>query len=932
MRLLLLAATLCAAMATPAAAQRNYNLDLLANVPFPGETGSDCWGYVDTASVEYAVMGTSVATYIYSLEDAQAPVQRARIPGANSPWRDIKSFGQYLYVVADRGTDGILVIDMSGAPTTITHEFYRPTVTVGGAATLLERAHNLYITREGYLVLAGSNIHGGTPLFFDLNVDPEAPPFVGASRPEYAHDVFAERGRLYSSDIYAGEMTIHDYTNPAAITALGSAQTTNNFTHNAWPRSDDAYAYTTDEVTGAFVDAFNVADPTAIRRVDRFRPDESFESGSIPHNTHVRGDWLATSWYRDGVIITDALRPHNLVQVGQYDTYPQGQGSGFDGCWGTYPFLPSGRLIASDINSGLYVFETNYERGCYFEGTVIDSVTRERLGSVLVDFDGRVAQRTITDAAGDFATGIYDEGTYAVEFSREGYLPKTVPATMERGEVNFQIIELAPIKVNAFTIRAVTPLGVTIPDPVVDVSFRERVGTDNRYDILIGKWGYRTRMLQDTGFAEGTPVQLVVELEPGYADEFVLDLGWETTSDASSGNWERGAPQATVFNGVTAQLGTDVAGDLGGLAYVTGLEAGGSAGANDVDNGVVQLRSPAFTLEGLSNAAIRFQYHFFVGGGSSTPDDTLVVRLTNGSQSIELLRTATATTGWTEFESAPIGGRIAFTDAMQLVVETSDLAVAGHLVEAMFDDFEVLASSAPTVTVSANSGCAPFTVTFTGVGEDLVFLLEGASTTRVVGSTATVTYASPGSYGVRVIAGPAGARDTFLLGDVIQVGTAPAAAFTSDPAGLTVAFASQSTGANSVVYDFGDGNTSTDPNPTHTYAAGGTYTVTHVAISTCGRDTVTRSITVMTSSVREFAEATGITVLGNPVDRSLRLALAGTATLEVRLSDALGRVVLSQKLAGAGTYELPTAHLPSGVYFLSSPASGKGGVPVQVSH
>ncbi len=29
----------------------------------------------------------------------------------------------------------------------------------------------------------------------------------------------------------------------------------------------------------------------------------------------------------------------------------QDRGNGFDGCWGTYPYLPSGNIISSDINS-----------------------------------------------------------------------------------------------------------------------------------------------------------------------------------------------------------------------------------------------------------------------------------------------------------------------------------------------------------------------------------------------------------------------------------------------------------------------------------------------------------------------------------------------------------------------------------------------------
>ena len=269
---------------------------------------------------------------------------------------------------------------MSKAPDTITHSFYKPTVTVGGAATTLQKGHNLYISAEGLLVIAGGNPYSGAPLFFDLAQSPTEPPFVGASRRIYAHDVYAERSRLYSSDIFTGELTVHDYSDVANIQALGSQTTSSSFTHNAWPTVDDGAVFTTDERAQSFVDAYDVTDPTSPRLIDKFRPDESWTSGSIPHNTHVRGDFLVTSWYRDGVIVTDASRPYNLIEVGKYDTYPSGGGNGFDGCWGAYPLLPSGLVIASDIQSGLFVFRPNYQKGVLLRGRR----ARQRLRGVAV--------------------------------------------------------------------------------------------------------------------------------------------------------------------------------------------------------------------------------------------------------------------------------------------------------------------------------------------------------------------------------------------------------------------------------------------------------------------------------------------------------------------------------------------------------------------
>ena len=67
-------------------AQENFNLELLANVSYNGN-GNDVWGYVSENGTEYAIVGSTVSTLIYSLEDPSNPILRTNIPGANSTWR-----------------------------------------------------------------------------------------------------------------------------------------------------------------------------------------------------------------------------------------------------------------------------------------------------------------------------------------------------------------------------------------------------------------------------------------------------------------------------------------------------------------------------------------------------------------------------------------------------------------------------------------------------------------------------------------------------------------------------------------------------------------------------------------------------------------------------------------------------------------------------
>ncbi|MEM7296935.1 MAG: PKD domain-containing protein [Bacteroidota bacterium] len=84
---------------------------------------------------------------------------------------------------------------------------------------------------------------------------------------------------------------------------------------------------------------------------------------------------------------------------------------------------------------------------------------------------------------------------------------------------------------------------------------------------------------------------------------------------------------------------------------------------------------------------------------------------------------------------------------------------------------------------------------------------------------------------------------------VIEASTVTAAVpdLTSEAASdnfLQYTFTNTSFNASSFMWDFGDGNSSTEKSPTHTYASTGTYTVTLTATNASGSTTVNQMITV----------------------------------------------------------------------------------------
>ncbi|MBK7572363.1 MAG: choice-of-anchor B family protein [Bacteroidetes bacterium] len=247
--------------------------------------------------------------------------------------------------------------------------------------------------------------------------------YPGSSSDNYVHDGIVENDTMYESHIYPGFFTVVDVRNKSNPVLLATQQTPTNFTHNTWLSDDHKTLFTTDENSGSYLGAYDISDLGNIRELSRSQTAPG--SGAIIHNTHILNDYAITSWYKEGVVITDVDRPENPIEVGHYDTYPQGSGDGFNGCWGVYPFLPSGNIVASDIDNGLFVFTPTYVRGCYLEGIITDSVTNATINGALIE----VLATTLTknsNALGEYKTGTVVSGTYDVRVSKAGYYSKTI--------------------------------------------------------------------------------------------------------------------------------------------------------------------------------------------------------------------------------------------------------------------------------------------------------------------------------------------------------------------------------------------------------------------------------------------------------------------------------------------------------------------------
>jgi len=172
-----------------------------------------------------------------------------------------------------------------------------------------------------------------------------------------------------------------------------------------------------------------------------------------------------------------------------------------------------------------------------------------------------------------------------------------------------------------------------------------------------------------------------------FSDDFEAARGWTTnaggTDTATTGQWERGDPEATS-SGVALQLGTTTSGsnDL-----VTARLAGASAGVNDVDGGTTSVQSPAIALPSTGTLTLTANWYLAHLNNASSAD-FFRVRVVGSTNTVVFQQLGAATNragAWSSL-SANISSFAGQT--VRIVIETADASTAS-LIEAGVDDLRV---------------------------------------------------------------------------------------------------------------------------------------------------------------------------------------------------------------------------------------------------
>ena len=355
-------------------------VDLMAHLPLssftsPGSSApsaaNDIWGWTDAQTGnEYALIGLTNGTAFVDVTAPASPIYLGKLPtaGSSSSWRDIKTVGDYAFIVSEANGHGMQIFDLTRLRSVVS-----PPVTFTSDAiyTGIGDAHNIVADEaSGFVYAVGAGSCAGGLHMIDVNT-PLTPIFAGCySDDGYTHDAQCvvytgpdpdHQGKQICVASNEDTITVVDVTNKSVPVQLARVSyPSSSYTHQGWFTEDQRYFVVDDEGDG------NSSTPTrtiVMDMLDLDNPSFSFfqsgETNAIDHNLYIHSDRIYQSNYTAGLRILDAsdIAGGALPEIAYFDTYPANDNHTFNGQWSNYPFFASGTIIVNDINNGFFALK-----------------------------------------------------------------------------------------------------------------------------------------------------------------------------------------------------------------------------------------------------------------------------------------------------------------------------------------------------------------------------------------------------------------------------------------------------------------------------------------------------------------------------------------------------------------------------------------------
>lgn len=122
-----------------------------------------------------------------------------------------------------------------------------------------------------------------------------------------------------------------------------------------------------------------------------------------------------------------------------------------------------------------------------------------------------------------------------------------------------------------------------------------------------------------------------------------------------------------------------------------------------------------------------------------------------------------------------------------------------------------------------------------------------------------------------------------------------------------------STHASHYYWDFGDGHTSEEENPSHTYTASGTYTVRLIAAECLMSDTFYMEVSILVSGIEPTFKADNVRIYPNPAQSDVHIR-ADEKIEHIRIMDMSGKIIYQEDQWGKTTATIDMSAFPPGTY------------------
>ena len=320
--------------------------DLVAQINLAGlggASGNDSWGWTDpTTQKEYALMGLNSGTVFIDISDPVNPVVLGNLPTAtvSSTWRDVKTYGNYAFIVSEAPGHGMQIFDLTRLRTLTSFQTFAADAHYTGFGD----AHNIVINEaNGYAYAVGTYSH-----------DAQVVTYNGPDTDYTGREIYIGSNE---DEVIIADIT--DKSNPISISTVSYSNI--GYTHQGWFTEDMNYFILGDEAdeqntggnTRAIVFDFTDLDNPSFH-MNYFGP-----TSAIDHNGYVKGNLFFQANYSAGVRMIDItnIASGTMTEVGFFDTNPDNNNTSFDGAWNVYPYFPSGNIIISDTERGFFIIK-----------------------------------------------------------------------------------------------------------------------------------------------------------------------------------------------------------------------------------------------------------------------------------------------------------------------------------------------------------------------------------------------------------------------------------------------------------------------------------------------------------------------------------------------------------------------------------------------